>query len=119
MSKTLKTIVEELLNEADSEVLHEFFSSEMMNERGENDYEDLTDFLNSAQEEDVNFEHEDNYGGEGQGDDYWSVYKFTKGTESVFVKFNGWYASYNGSEYSEWFFVKAVPKTGFDFVKID
>ena len=49
----------------------------------------------------------DSYGGEGMGDEYWSVVRFTKNGESALVKFNGWYASYNGAEYEEWFFVEA------------
>lgn len=49
----------------------------------------------------------DSYGGEGMGDKYWSVVRFTKNGESALVKFNGWYASYDGAEYEEWFFVKA------------
>ncbi|HET8685600.1 MAG TPA: hypothetical protein VFM18_02910, partial [Methanosarcina sp.] len=50
----------------------------------------------------------DLYGGEGQGDDYWTVVEFSSGDAKVNVKFDGWYQSYNGSEYTEWFFV--VPK---------
>lgn len=49
----------------------------------------------------------DSYGGEGMGDEYWSVVRFTKNGESALVKFDGWYASYNGAEYEEWFFVEA------------
>ena len=48
----------------------------------------------------------DNHGGEGEGDSYWSVYSFTDGDNVVYVQFDGWYASYNGSEFTEWFFVE-------------
>lgn len=52
----------------------------------------------------------DHYGGEGQGDLYWTVWKFTEGDESVLVKFSGWYASYSGAEYKDWFFVEPKQK---------
>lgn len=48
----------------------------------------------------------DNYGGEGEGEVYWKVWKFTKGSEEVHVQFDGSYASYNGSTYDDWFFVE-------------
>lgn len=42
----------------------------------------------------------DEFGGEGQGDQYWLVFKVTEadGTERLFRR-NGWYASYSGGEY--------------------
>lgn len=54
---------------------------------------------------------EDSYGGESQGEQYWSIYKFTNGTDEVYVKFDGSYYSYSGSEYNEWFFVTPGEKT--------
>lgn len=50
------------------------------------------------------------YGGEEQGRDYWGVYKFTQGENSVYIKFSGWYASYVGSEYELWEFVTPTEK---------
>jgi hypothetical protein len=46
------------------------------------------------------FRAEDHYGGEGQGEEYWSVVKVTRGDEVAFIKFTGWYASFNGAEMS-------------------
>lgn len=60
----------------------------------------------------------DNFGGEGQGNDYWSVYSFTDGDEVVYVQFDGWYASYEGSEYTEWFFVEPKQVTVIKFYKV-
>ena len=41
------------------------------------------------------------YGGEGQGDDYYNVYKFIlMNDEVVYIKFEGWYASYDGATYN-------------------
>ena len=46
------------------------------------------------------FFEEDHHGGEGQGDQYWSVIKVTKGGEVAFIRFEGWYASFAGAEMS-------------------
>lgn len=54
---------------------------------------------------DYTFEIVDEYGGEGQGDNYWGVAKITKDNEEVFVRLSGWYQSYNGAEcdnYNDW-----------------
>lgn len=47
-------------------------------------------------------------GGEGEGDDYWRVYKIETQDKDLYVKFDGRYTSYDGAEYTSWFFV--VPK---------
>ncbi len=41
----------------------------------------------------------DEFGGEGQGDDYWKVYHFID--HDVYISFDGWYSSHEGSEYSD------------------
>jgi hypothetical protein len=51
------------------------------------------------------------YGGEDQGSDYWNVWKFTKGTDEVLVKFYGYYASHYGSDYQNFQIVKPVQRT--------
>lgn len=60
----------------------------------------------------------DSYGGEGQGDDYYAVIKFPA-LDNVLIKFQGWYASYHGSEFSEAFEVtpEVVEKTVYNRVK--
>lgn len=50
----------------------------------------------------------DNFGGEDMGSDYFAVHKFTRGDETVFIKFYGYYASYDGSTYEG--FVVVTPK---------
>lgn len=52
-----------------------------------------------------------------------AVYRFTAENEQeleqdVVVKFDGTYSSYNGDVYDKWFFVKAVPKQAFDYIKV-
>ena len=42
----------------------------------------------------------DSLGGEGQGDDRWTVFSIKKDNETLAnVKVNGWYCSYNGTEW--------------------
>lgn len=55
----------------------------------------------------------DRYGGEGQGDDYYSVYHFID--HDIYVKFQGWFASTCGSEYSKMFEVKPVTVTKIEY----
>lgn len=49
---------------------------------------------------------EEHHGGEGEGDQYWSVWSFTKDGETVYVQLDGSYASYDGTTYDSWFFVE-------------
>lgn len=60
----------------------------------------------------------DSYGGEGKGDEYWHVIKLThkNGSEHL-VKLDGYYASYTGISYGEWFFVKPVQVMVTQYVK--
>jgi len=52
----------------------------------------------------------DSHGGEGQGEDFYSVFSFTKDGMTVYAKFSGSYYSYNGAEYERWFFVTPVER---------
>ena len=139
METNLKQFVENLLrDEAYGDLIHDsLFHSEYNSEPSKWDSDEekefqavLTDYGVVCQHEEKEFQaaladsgvvcqHEDNYGGEGQGDDYWSVYSFTRGDEMVYVKFDGWYASYNGAEFTEWYFVEPKEKviTVFDRLK--
>jgi hypothetical protein len=47
-----------------------------------------------------------NFGGEGESNDYWSVYSFTKDEMTVYVQFDGYCTSYGGGTYHELFFVE-------------
>jgi hypothetical protein len=88
-----------MFEEGDPVVSYQFFESDVS--------EEVVDWFSAKG---VNVSHIDNFGGEGEGDQYWSVYKFTEGDETIYVKFNGWYASYNGAEFTEWFFVEPKEK---------
>ena len=105
----LKGQVAVALAETTEDVKTEFFQSEMDDEYSSR-YPDADHdgFLDALKVNNITFKHVTNFGGEEQGKDYWSVYEFTDGTSSVFVKFDGWYASYSGSEYEEFYFVEPV-----------
>lgn len=47
------------------------------------------------------FEFTDHYGGEGSGDDYWTVVHFKD--HDIYVQFDGWYASHCGAEFEDMF----------------
>lgn len=113
----LKKQVKELLDSASREIQQGFFWSQFDDEFSKWDSEEVILFKTAFQKSGIEYAIEDNYGGEDCGTEYWSVYKFYKGNEVVYVKFNGWYQSYNGSEYEEWYFAKPIPKSGFDFIK--
>ena len=113
---SLKDKVQVLLDTAGSYVLGSFFGSDAPEiNKWTDDGSETEVFVNTTKGLNIEYTHVDNYGGEGEGEDYWSVYKFTHGIESVYVKFSGSYQSYNGSDYDEWFFVdpKVVEVTQF------
>jgi hypothetical protein len=112
MSKELKAKVTEFLEtefESDGDcgdlkntMFHSDYPQEGYKYNGE--FEDAV--LAKADELGLQVAFCDNHGGEGEGEDYWSVYSFTDGDNVVYVQFDGWYASYNGAEFTEWFFVE-------------
>lgn len=102
---SLKEQIKEILNNADNDILREFFHSEI-NDNITWDSEEVTDFRKKLSDVGIKFEHVDNYGGEEMGRECWSIYSFHDEAHVVYVKFDGWYESYNGSEYEEWFFVE-------------
>lgn len=103
---TLKEEITNLINEAD--ICSTFFYGDVSPEECGYDDDDMNAFKQSLKDAGIVFEHVDQHGGEGEGDQYWNIYRFTKQDESVLVKFNGYYASYNGADYTDWFFV--VPR---------
>lgn len=53
----------------------------------------------------------EHYGGEGQGDVYYTVWGFTKGDDIVYVQFDGFYSSYDGVEYERYEIVQPEQQT--------
>jgi len=100
---SLKDTIKGLLDEAGHNTLQSAFFHEEI-DCGYGDDDDL-DLGNELRNLGVAFECVEQHGGEGEGEDFFTVYQFTKGNEVVFVKFQGWYQSYNGSEMTGWAFV--------------
>lgn len=113
----LKAKVKKLLDSASSDIMNSFFRSDF-DEEISTYYEEEEDvaFKTALRESGLTVKHVDRYGGEDKGSEYWSVYTFSNANEAVYVKFNGWYQSYDGSEFDAWYFAKAVPKSGFDYI---
>jgi hypothetical protein len=91
-------------------IVHTFLSNEAVNPK-DFFYQFTINVKPISKLFDLTFECVADYGGEGMGDNYYSVYSFTKDNETVYVKFQGWYESYVGAGFSEWFFVEPKEKT--------
>jgi hypothetical protein len=101
-------------NNADRGIFRNFFEGETSKNLNHNS-ELLNYFIKSLAEDKIFFECVTQVGGEGEGEGrgYFRVYKFTytETGEEQHIKFDGWYESYNGSEYEECFFVTPKQKT--------
>ena len=104
--QTLLNKVTKLLDE-NTDVQSTFFGSEFNEEYSRWEDKETTAFRSALIAEGITAKHEDNHGGEGEGDRYWSVYSFTdESGAKIFIQFDGYYASYVGSEYDTYFEVK-------------
>ncbi len=72
------------------------------------DLDEDDDLLKEQYERLGEIELVEQHGGEGEGDDYYTVYHFKD--HDVWIQFQGWYASYHGSEYEEMFEVQPEQK---------
>jgi hypothetical protein len=118
--KDIKSEVTELLKSADYAIIKQFFWSEIKDYLSDKDKDGAMELSEVIETSRITFEHCDNYGGEGQGDEYWSVYKFSNKSRGEFchIKFDGYYTSYGGSEYDDWFFVEPKQVTVTQYVKV-
>lgn len=115
---SLNATITEFLNSLDTEWLVEFMSSNFTQDECEWDSEESLELKTVFWDNKITVQWKDSYGGEGMGDDYWSVYRFSKDLEEVFVKFQGYYSSYNGADYTDWYFVKPEAVTVIQFNRI-
>lgn len=106
----LKNKVFELLHTNDMDIVRDLFHGELT-ENTRWDSDEQTEFRAAVLCAGLTFKFVDRYGGEGEGENYWSVYSFSDGNEVVFIKFDGYYASYEGATFDELYEVKAVEKT--------
>lgn len=49
----------------------------------------------------LTFTLEDQHGGQGQGDEYWFVLKVESASGTQYFKLDGWYSSYEGSNFED------------------
>lgn len=69
--------------------------------------DDVSDEVSAQlKEAGINYKVVQQHGGEGEGDTYYSVWKFSDDNEVLFISFNGWYASFDGATYNDYTFVK-------------
>lgn len=113
----LKSKVVALLEEAGTDVQTSFFHENMFDKYGHYDSVETTELKNQLNAARISFEEKAHYGGEDQGSDYWTVYEFSNKTETVLIKFTGWYASHVGSEYEEFYVVEGKTKTVVEYEK--
>jgi hypothetical protein len=106
MHELKKTVKEFLDFEYQDNLPQTMFQSKYPKEGSKRNKDFENEVFGKARELGLEVHYVDSFGGEGEGEDYWSVYSFTKNGETVYVKFDGSYASYVGSEYDEWFFVE-------------
>jgi len=118
--KTLKKFLNENLKGLETDFMRTEISDSTKDDpfRWIDDEEAAAQFQKNAPK-DIYWQCVDQHGGEGEGEDYYSVYEFgIKDTEEkVFVKFQGWYQSYNGYEFNEWFFVEPKEVVVTEYVK--
>lgn len=86
--------------------IEQVFNNQVEEDGDEFSFDTLSDYLyKSVVLESLGWELTmlDNYGGEGQGEQYWYVVKVSDGTTVRHIKVDGWYQSYAGGGYDEWF----------------
>lgn len=117
---SIQEIVQSVLDSDQGQYVtrRELFYSEFNQEFSKWDDEATAQFKTLLFNNELTVENVDSFGGEGMGDQYWSVYKFIKGDDVCYVKFDGYYASYSGAEFDEWFFARAVPVEKIDWVSV-
>lgn len=102
----LLQVVKNLLSDSSTDIQVSMFNEDFSIEVSKWDSDEESEFKSKVKLLGIDMESVDHYGGEGQGDEYWTVWKFTKGTEEVYFKFQGYYQSYDGSTYNEYILVE-------------
>ena len=99
------------IEEDKDDVLREFFHSEY-NRASIDKWSSEDDVWKAFHEKtdalDLTINLEDRTGGEGEGEKYWSVYSFTNEEGTVYIKFDGYYQSYEGATFEQ--FYQVIPK---------
>ena len=104
-TNTLKQEVKSLLENEFSEYCEDMFHDNFGFQASKWSSSEELEAQALLKQQDIVVTTADNYGGEGMGEEYWTIYNFSRGNEEVYVKFDGSYQSYDGSTYDCWFFV--------------
>jgi hypothetical protein len=107
----LNNKVTEMLNNADNNVLKEMYGRDFNCKSDAYDSENTAAFKLKLRAENIAVLLEAEYGGEGEGEEFWTVYSFTRGLEVVLIKLDGYYLSYDGCTYKQ--FYEVYPKQKF------
>lgn len=100
------------------EIVNSFFYEELSMEGLKKYPDDFAEIAKFAASLDLtDFKMVDSYGGEGQGDTYYKVFKFESGDKVAHIKFDGYYSSYEGSEYEQAFLVEPKEVTVIEYFK--
>ena len=97
--------VENLLIESDMRIKQALFSEDFRYEFHKYDSEE-SKFKSKLQLLGIDTKSVYHYGGEGEGEQYYTVWKFSRDNEEVYFKFDGYYQSYDGATYNKYFQVK-------------
>ena len=110
MSENLKAKLTEIIGFEYSELVSMFFHQEFTEEFLDWEKDETKEEKQQLADLSIKITCVDSYGGEDCGREYYSVYEFATQDEVVYIKFQGWCASYVGSEFEEWEFVEPVEK---------
>lgn len=113
----IKTLLDNA--DADGDVINDFFQEAVTVNSVQNAWiaDAAIEFVKELKNIGINFYVIDSYGGEGKGDEYWSVYQFSDKENITYVKFDGYYQSYCGATFNEWYFVEPKEVTVVKYLK--
>jgi hypothetical protein len=98
--------VETLLIESEEDTKRALFNDDYSSEFSKYDSEEEAKFKSKLQLLGIDVASVYHYGGEGEGEEYHTVWKFSRDKEEVYFKFDGYYQSYDGATYHEYFQVE-------------
>jgi hypothetical protein len=107
----LNNKVIEMLNNVNKDVLKEMYGQDSYYKSNVYDSQATEAFKLKLRAENITVVLEAAHGGgEGEGEEYWTVYSFTRGLEVVLIKLDGYYLSYDGCHYEKFYEVYAEEK---------
>lgn len=104
----LLQVVKNLISDSSTDIKNALFNDDFSIEFNKWDTDEESEFKSKVHLLGIDMSSVYHYGGEGEGEgeDYWTVWKFTKDDNSVYFKFQGYYQSYDGATYNEYILVE-------------